>query len=87
MSERDAQLQAQTFTTTWQHDALGQRLEQVDARGNRQQSQYGVDGQLTKSEILFKSGARKTLVDQRSVNASAQVLSERLGNGVVSVAE
>ena len=87
MSERDAQLQAQTFTTTWQHDALGQRLEQVDARGNRQQSQYGVDGQLTKSEILFKSGARKTLVDQRSVNASGQVLSERLGNGVVSVAE
>lgn len=87
VSERDAQLQAQTFTTTWQHDALGQCLEQVDARGNRQQSQYGVDGQLTKSEILFKSGARKTLVDQRSVNASGQVLSERLGNGVVSVAE
>lgn len=27
------------------------------------------------------------MVDQRSVNASAQVLSERLGNGVVSVAE
>ncbi|MBU5202426.1 hypothetical protein KQH94_00035, partial [Vibrio cholerae] len=40
-----------------------------------------------KSEMLFKSGARKALVDQRSVNASAQVLSERLGNGVVSVAE
>lgn len=87
VSERDAQLQAETFITTWQHDALGQRLEQVDARGNRQQSQYGVDGQLTKSEILFKSGARKTLVDQRSVNASGQVLSERLGNGVLSVAE
>ncbi|XMB51212.1 RHS repeat-associated core domain-containing protein [Pseudomonas fluorescens] len=42
---------------------------------------------MTKSEILFKSGTRKTVVDQRSVNASAQVLSERLGNGVVSVAE
>ncbi|RFD23928.1 toxin [Pseudomonas sp. GL93] len=87
VGERDAQLQDEAFTTTWQYDALGQRLEQVDARGNRQQSQYGVDGQLTKSEILFKSGARKTLVDQRSVNASAQVLSERLGNGVLSVAE
>lgn len=87
LNERDAQLQAEAFTTTWQHDALGQRLEQVDARGNRQLSQYGVDGLLTKSEIVFKSGARKTLVDQRSVNASAQVLSERLGNGVVSIAE
>lgn len=87
VSERDAQLQAEAFTTTWRHNALGQCVEQVDARGNRQQSDYGVDGLLTKSEMVFKSGARKTLVDQRSFNASAQVLSECAGNGVVSVAE
>lgn len=87
VTERDAQLQLETFTTTWQHDAMGQLLEQVDAIGNRQQSRYGVDGLLTHSAIVFKSGVRKTLVDQRTFNASAQVMSERAGNGVVSVAE
>lgn len=86
-SERDAHLQAEAFTTTWRYGALGQVLEQVDALGNRQQSRYGVDGLLTHREIVFKSGARKTLVDQRTFNASAQVLVERTGNGVVSVAE
>ena len=87
IAERDAQLRAETFTTTWQHDALGQVLEQLDACGNRQQCRYGVDGLLTDSAIVFKSGARKTLVDQRTFNASAQLTSERAGNGVVSVAE
>lgn len=87
VSERDAQLQAETFTTTWQYNALGEVLEQVDACGNRQQSCYAVDGLLSSSAIVFKSGVRKPLVDQRSFNASAQVLSERAGNGVISKAE
>lgn len=86
-SERDGYLHAETFTTTWQYDAVGQVLEQVDACGNRQQSRYGVDGLLTHSAIVFNSGRRKTLVDQRTFNAAAQLLSERAGNGVVSVAE
>ncbi|MBJ2220411.1 RHS repeat-associated core domain-containing protein [Pseudomonas sp. MF7453] len=87
VNERDAQLQAEAFTTTWRHDVLGQVLEQGDARGNRQHCRYGVDGLLTHSEIVFKSGARKSLVDQRTFNAAAQLLTEHAGNGVVSVAE
>lgn len=87
MGERDAQLQAEAFTTTWQYDALGQVLEQIDARGNRQRSRYGVDGLLSDMSIVFKSGVRKALLGQRTFNASAQVTCEQAGNGVVSVAQ
>lgn len=87
VTERDAQLQAQTFTTTWQYDALGQVLEQTDARGNRQLSRYGEDGALINSALVLASGARKTLLDQRTFNAQGQVIRERAGNGVVSMAQ
>ena len=86
-AERDAQLHAQAFTTTWQYDALGQMLEQTDAKGNHQRSRYGDDGVLIDSAIVFNSGVRKTLLDQRTFNALGQVISERAGNGVISTAQ
>lgn len=85
--EREAQLQAEAYTTAWQYDALGQVLEQTDARGNRQRSRYGVDGLLTDRAIVFKSGVSKALLERRTFNALAQVTSEQAGNGVVSVAQ
>ncbi len=86
-TERDTHLQAEAFTTTWQYDASGQVLEHVDAKGHRRQSRYGVDGSLIHCSVVFKSGVRKPLLDQRTYNAFGQVLSERAGNGVVTVAE
>lgn len=87
VAERDAQLHVQAFTTAWQYDALGRVLEQTDAGGNRQLSRYGEDGALIHSALVFASGARKTLLDQRTFNAQGQVLRERAGNGVISTAQ
>lgn len=84
---RDALLEAQRFVTTWQYAASGQLLEQVDAKGNRQQMRYGLEGQLTSGALSLASGKRQVLVDQRTYNASGQPLSERAGNGIVSSAQ
>lgn len=85
--ERDAQLETDSFVSAWQYDALGQLLEQVDAKGNRQQSSYGADGQLTSSTMLLASGQRQRLVDQCTYDALGQRLSERAGNDLIGLAE
>lgn len=85
-TERDTQLQPEAFTT-WQYDVSGQVLEQVDAKGHRRQSRYGVDGCLTHCTLVFKSGVRKPLLDQCTYSAFGPVIAERAGNGVVTVAE
>lgn len=84
---RDIQLEPEGYRTTWRYDALGALLEQVDAKGNRQQSQYGVEGELSQVALMFSSGKRKVLLDQRVYNAAGQVQSERAGNGVFTVAD
>lgn len=84
---RDELLEAQRFVTTWQYAALGQLLEQVDAKGNRQQSSYGLDGQLKSGAVLLAGGNRRELVDQCTYDAGGQLLSERAGNGIVTSAQ
>ncbi len=83
---QDLQVERQAYTTTWRYDALGALLEQTDAKDNRQQWRYGQQGWPLEMLLIFKTGARQVLMDQRVYNASGQVVSERAGNNVTQVA-
>lgn len=83
---RKAQLETERHTSAWRYDALGGLVEQTDAKGNRQQSLYGPEGELTEASLVFSSGTRKRLFDLRTYNAQGQVESERAGNNVLTLA-
>lgn len=85
-AQRDTLLEAESFVTAWRHGALGQRLEQVDAKGNRQQWAFGVEGQLKASAVVLASGERHELLAQCTYDASGRVITERAANGVIAEA-
>lgn len=82
---REPYLEPGSWRTQWRHDAMGQLIEQTDARGNRQVLQQGVDGLLTSLLVRTGSGAEQRVIEQRTYNANGQIEVERAGNGVVSV--
>ncbi|MGR3967917.1 sugar-binding protein [Pseudomonas sp. 910_23] len=83
---QDLLTERQAYTTTWRYDALGAMLEQIDAKGNRLQWRYGQQGWVLEMLLIFKTGERQVLMNQRVYNASGQVVSERAGNNVTKVA-
>ncbi|WP_256344788.1 RHS repeat-associated core domain-containing protein [Pseudomonas gingeri] len=87
LSARDALLEpvAQAATSSTHFNPLGDVLEQTDAKGNRQQFDYTVDGQLFATHLqLSAQSTAKTLVSDIHYNAYGQVEQETAGNGVVS---
>ena len=84
---RDALLEpvAQAATSAMRFNPLGDVLEQIDAKGNRQRFDYTVDGQLFASHLqLSDQATHQTLVRDIAYNAHGQVELETAGNGVVS---
>ena len=70
-------------TSQWRFAALGQMLEQVDARGNRQTFGLTVDGRLREAHLQLKHQlAAQPMVSQIRYNAAGQVEQELAGNGV-----
>lgn len=70
-------------TSQWRFAALGQMLEQVDARGNRQTFCLTVDGRLREAHLQLKhQPAAQPMVSQIRYNAAGQVEQELAGNGV-----
>lgn len=84
VAERDRLLSQPGYTTCWQYDAVGAVIAQTDAKNNHQHTRYGVDGLLFESALTLHDGEHQVLVDRRVYNASIQVESEHLGNGVVT---
>ena len=82
-AQREARLEPERFETTAGFNALGERLHHTDAKGNRVDYTYAVDGQPTSIFLLLNGGARNRLMDQRRYNAAGQTVYERAGNGVV----
>jgi insecticidal toxin complex protein TccC len=86
-ADRDALLEpvAQAATCATRFNPLGDVLEQIDAKGNRQLFDYTVDGQLFASHLQLSGQATpQTLVSALAYNAYGQVEQETAGNGVVS---
>ncbi|WP_238350229.1 RHS repeat-associated core domain-containing protein [Pseudomonas sp. SWRI154] len=87
LPERDALLKpvAQAATSATRFNPLGDVLEQIDAKGNRQLFDYTVDGQLFASHLQLSGQAMpQTLVSALAYNAYGQVEQETAGNGVIS---
>jgi len=85
--ERDALLEPveQAATTTTRFNPLGDVLEQIDTKGNRQLFDYTVDGLLLESHLQLSGQATpQTLVSTIAYSAYVQVEQETAGNGVVS---
>ncbi|WP_210554558.1 MULTISPECIES: RHS repeat domain-containing protein [unclassified Pseudomonas] len=70
-------------TTQWRFGPQGQVIEQVDARGNRQGSDFTLDGRLRASHLQLKHQSEaQVLVSDIRYNADGQVTQELAGNGV-----
>jgi insecticidal toxin complex protein TccC len=82
-AQRDVRLEPERFQTSTGFNALGERLHHSDAKGNRLEYAYGIDGQPASIVVLPMGGVRTQLMGQRRYNAAGQVISERAGNGVV----
>lgn len=82
--QREPHLEAENWRTQWRHDATGQLIELLDARGNRQLMRHDVDGLLVSVQVKLGSGREYRVVQQRTYSASGQLQVERAGNGVVS---
>ncbi len=82
-SGRDALLESDRLHTCRTVNALGEVLEQTDARGNTQRFSQTVDGQL-KGIVLAQSEVTQPLASDLRYNAFNQVEQETAGNGVTS---
>ncbi|EJM19273.1 RHS repeat-associated core domain protein containing protein [Pseudomonas sp. GM18] len=70
-------------TSRWRFGPLGDVLEQIDARENRQTFSLTVDGRVRESRLQLKDQpAGQTLVSEIRYNAQGQVEGEVAGNGV-----
>ena len=87
LPERDALLEpvAQAASSSYRFNPLGDVLEQIDAKGNRQSFDYTVDGQLLATHLqLNDQSTSQNLVSNIAYSAYGQVEQETAGNGVVS---
>ncbi|MBN3864913.1 RHS repeat protein [Pseudomonas frederiksbergensis] len=67
----------------WRFGPLGDVLEQIDAKGNRQAFGLTIDGRLRESRLQLKDQPTgQTLVSEIRYNAQGQVEGEVAGNGV-----
>lgn len=72
-------------TTRYIHGPqASEKLEQIDARGNRQLLRYGLNGQLSGVTVRLAQGAEHRVLGDIRYNARLQVESRTAGNGVVS---
>lgn len=71
-------------TSQWRHGALGDVLEQTDARDNRHTFALTVDGRLRERRLQLKGESEQILVTDIRYNAQGDVTQETAGNGVQS---
>ncbi|MFP3516267.1 RHS repeat-associated core domain-containing protein [Pseudomonas sp. SIMBA_077] len=83
-TERDLTLDQPRYSTAWKYNAMAELVEQTDAKGHSQHSQYAVDGQLHQRRLTLMGGRPQVLLDQRVCNADGQVEFERAGNDVIT---
>ncbi|ABA72691.1 MULTISPECIES: RHS repeat domain-containing protein [Pseudomonas] len=69
-------------TSRWRHGALGDVLQQTDARDNRHTFELTVDGRLRERRLQLKDEPEQTLVTDIRYNAQGSVTRETAGNGV-----
>ena len=86
---RDALLEpgAGADTTFVYGPLAGQRLESIDARGNRQVFRHALNGKLSSLTLCLANGTQQPIVSGLRYDAQGQVATQTAGNGVVSQAQ
>lgn len=69
-------------TSRWRHGALGDVLEQTDARDNRHTFALTVDGRLGERRLQLKGEPEQVVVTDIRYNAQGNVTRQTAGNGV-----
>jgi insecticidal toxin complex protein TccC len=83
--ERDALLEAESFTSRWRYNALGELSERTDAKGNLQRYAYTVAGQLQESYLQWPGQIREQrLVSDITYDPTGQIVAQTAGNDVTS---
>lgn len=73
------------YSTLRGFDATSAPISQTDAVGNQSMYCYGIDGQLSEIRLnSAQSASARSLIHDIRYSAEGQILSERLGNGVVT---
>ncbi|POA44373.1 toxin [Pseudomonas sp. MPR-ANC1] len=85
LSETRSFLDGEAFTSRRVFNPLGAVLEQIDAGDHRQQSNYGLAGQLRQVQLLVngKTKSEEVLLDAQ-YNAEGKIIEQLAGNGVRS---
>ncbi|MBC3779724.1 RHS repeat-associated core domain-containing protein [Pseudomonas sp. SWRI99] len=75
----------EAFTSRRVFSPLGAVLEQTDAGQHRQQSRYGLAGQLRQVQLLINGESdRQSVLLDAHYNAADQIIEQQAGNGVLS---
>ncbi len=69
-------------TSRWRHGALGDVLEQTDARDNRHTFALTIDGRLRERRLQLKGELEQVLISDIHYNAYGSIEQESAGNGV-----
>ncbi|RON78224.1 RHS repeat-associated core domain-containing protein [Pseudomonas fluorescens] len=78
-------LDKEAFTSRRIFSPLGAVLEQTDAGGHRQQSHYGLTGQLRQVQLLINGEtAWRPVLNDAHYNAAEQIIEQQSGNGMHS---
>lgn len=79
--DSETELEVETYTTLWRHNALGAVVEQTDATGHVQRVEMDIAGQIYAS---YLDGA--ALLKRTHYNAFGEIEIEQAGNDVITTA-
>lgn len=85
--EQENWLETAKYPTKWYYNAVGDMLDQTDAKEHRQHLTFDVAGQLKTIHLQLKDATDKqAILESLQYNAAGQVETQTTGNGVISTA-
>lgn len=83
--DREPLLESQSYETLWRFNPLDDLHEQRDAKGNRQQHRYTLDGRVRESRLKLNGESDwHTVVSAIEYNAEGKIERQVAGNGVIT---
>lgn len=83
-ADREAELETETYSTTWTYNAVGQVLEQTDARGHRQSTTHDIAGRKATGSVTPKGGKPTPVTTAITYAAGGQIETKIDANGVTT---
>lgn len=77
-------LEGETYDTNWEYDVQGNRIAQMDAKGNLETVTYNIVRQPKAVSFTLKGQHTQDIVKRIEYNAACQVQKTEFGNGIVT---